>query len=167
MSLRLRVVEAPADLAQALAIRHEVFVREQSVPVAEERDAADDTAIHILAVLGGVPVGTGRLVVEPPDYLAAWNVPEAGPLGHLGRIAVLPAQRGTGVGAALVVALEGLARTEGLSITVLSAQVSALAFYERLGYAVVSDVFDDAGIPHRWMLRDVSAWPEEAPGAGT
>jgi predicted GNAT family N-acyltransferase len=71
------------------------------------------------------------------------------------------------VGAALVVALEGLARAEGLTTTVLSAQVSALAFYERLGYAVVSGVFDDAGIPHRWMLRDVSAWPEEAPGAGT
>ena len=100
MSLRLRVVEAPAGLAQALAIRHEVFVREQLVPVEEERDAADDTAIHVLAVLDGVPVGTGRLVVEPPDYLSAWGVPEGGPLGHLGRIAVLPAQRGTGVGAA-------------------------------------------------------------------
>ena len=53
-------VQNEADLAQALAIREVVFIEEQHVPEAEERDAEDARAFHVLAVHGGHAIGTGR-----------------------------------------------------------------------------------------------------------
>jgi predicted GNAT family N-acyltransferase len=140
---QVRPVTSPAELATAYAIRAEVFVEEQAVPVELERDQHDETAAHVLAFAEGRAVGTGRLVVEP------------GGTAHLGRLAVLPGARGTGVGVALVRALEDHARHLGLRRAVLGAQTHAIAFYERLGYVAYGREFDDAGIPHRWMRRDI------------
>ena len=74
-------------------------------------------------------------------------------MGHLGRLAVRPETRGTGLGVDLVAAVEARAAERGLRVMVLSAQTHALGFYERLGYAAYGPVFDDAGLPHRWMRR--------------
>ena len=49
--------------------------------------------------------------------------------------------------------IEARARERGLRVMVLSAQTHALGFYERLGYTAYGPVFDDAGLPHRWMRR--------------
>ena len=59
MSLSIAVTE---KLDACLALRFEVFVDEQGVPVEEERDALDDSATHLLALKDGVPVGTARIV---------------------------------------------------------------------------------------------------------
>jgi predicted GNAT family N-acyltransferase len=129
-----------ADLAAAYAVRHQVFVREQGVPVELEIDEHDPDADHVVARLAdGTVVGTGRLVLEPEG------------VGHLGRLAVLAEVRGAGAGVALVRALEDRARVRGLASVVLGAQVYAVGFYERLGYTAYGEEFDDAGIPHRWM----------------
>jgi predicted GNAT family N-acyltransferase len=139
------------DVAASYRIRAEVFVAEQGVPVDLERDAADDAADHLLAYDGEQPVGAGRLVVEPPGFEGA--DPALGPVGHLGRLAVLAGRRGSGVGAALVRAVEDQARARGLALVALSSQTYAVPFYERLGYTAHGPEFDDAGIPHRWMRR--------------
>lgn len=41
----------------------------------------------------------------------------------------------------------------GASEIYLEAQVQAQGFYEKLGFTVCSDEFDDAGIPHIAMRR--------------
>ena len=45
------------------------------------------------------------------------------------------------------------AEKRGLQQQMLSAQVHATPFYERLGFAVVSEEFLEAGIPHVDMVR--------------
>jgi predicted GNAT family N-acyltransferase len=149
----IRVVTSAADLAEVYRIRHVVFVDEQQVPVELERDEFDDDADHLLARSHGRAVGAGRLVVEPAGF--ADVEPSAGPVAHLGRLAVLGDARGSGLGVGLVRAIEERARERGLTVLVLSAQVSAVAFYERLGYTAYGPVFDDAGIDHRWMRRSL------------
>ena len=149
----IRVVSDPADLAEVYRIRHEVFVDEQQVPLELERDELDETADHFLARSHGRAVGAGRLVVEPPGF--ADVEASAGPVAHLGRLAVLGDARGSGLGVGLTRAIEERARERGLAVLVLSAQVSAIAFYERLGYSAYGPVFDDAGIDHRWMRRSL------------
>ncbi len=145
------LVTSADDVAAALRIRHAVFVDEQGVPVELERDERDPTADHFLARLGGEPVGAGRLVVEEPGFegLAA----SLGPVGHLGRLAVLPPARGTGLGIALVEAIEVRAAGRGLTVVYLGAQTHAVGFYARLGYQAFGPEFDDAGLPHRHMSR--------------
>ena len=51
----------------------------------------------------------------------------------------------------LIAGDRGAGRERGLRLMVLSAQTQALGFYERLGYTAYGPVFDDAGLPHRWM----------------
>lgn len=142
---RVAVATAPEERELVYRIRHAVFVLEQAVPIELERDDDDEHAEHFLARSGGTPAGAGRLVVESGE--------DGRPVGHLGRLAVLAPYRGEGLGAALVRAIESSARDRGMTTIILSSQVPAVPFYERLGYAAYGDIFDDAGIPHRAMRR--------------
>ncbi len=116
-------------------VRRAVFVVEQSVPDAEEWDAADHECIHVLAQLSGDVVGTGRLESN----------------GKIGRMAVLESARDHGVGSAMMNALLNLARDQGLETVFLNAQVHAIPFYGRYGFKPEGTDFDEAGIPHRLM----------------
>jgi predicted GNAT family N-acyltransferase len=149
-------------LEQAWDVRLEVFVDEQQVPLEEEVDELDTaaTTTHVLAVdaATGAVIGTARLLADP-DHPGEV---------HLGRLAVRAAARRRGVGARLVVAIEGLAVAEHavpgeapgtLAVTVvLSAQEAAMGFYERLGYAVVNgERYLDAGIWHQDMAHTITS----------
>ena len=149
----IRIASGPADVAAAYDVRADVFVTEQGVPAELELDDLDDLADHFVAYDGELPVGAGRLVVEEPGFEGA--DPALGEVGHLGRLAVRPQARGTGLGVALVQAIEARAAQRGLQVVALSAQTQALGFYQRLGYAAYGPVFDDAGLPHRWMTKQL------------
>lgn len=147
----VRPATGPDDLRAAFAIRAEVFVAEQGVPAELERDERDATADHVLVSVDGVPVATGRLVVEPAGYQGL--DPASGSVGHLGRLAVRAGHRGRGLGAVLVRALAERAADRGLRVLYLGSQTHAVGFYARLGFVVFGEPFDDAGLPHRHMVR--------------
>jgi predicted GNAT family N-acyltransferase len=147
----VRLAASDEEVAAAYAVRAEVFVGEQGVPAELELDELDDTADHFVGYDGERAVGAGRLVVEEPGFEGA--DPALGPVGHLGRLAVRPEARGTGLGVAMVRAIEARAGERGLAVVALSAQAYAVGFYERLGYTAYGPEFDDAGLPHRWMTR--------------
>jgi predicted GNAT family N-acyltransferase len=121
----------------ALPVRWAVFVEEQKVPAQEEIDELDDVSLHVVALLEGEPVATGRLC---PD-------------GRIGRMAVLGKFRQQGWGAAVMRTLLLEADRRELQTSYLHAQCHALAFYERFGFRAEGPVFDEAGIPHRLMRR--------------
>lgn len=125
----------------ALTIRERVFVEEQGVPMDREIDGLDDEATHFL-LTDEVPVATAR--VRPHD----------GGL-KVERVAVLPAHRGEGYGEAVMDEVEAHARRVGYEEVVLNAQVPVVEFYERLGYVVEGEDFEDAGIPHRTMRKSL------------
>jgi predicted GNAT family N-acyltransferase len=129
---------------QASRIRLQVFVREQGVPRQMEIDQFDPVCVHALAVLeSGQPVGTGRLL---PD-------------GRIGRMAVLPEVRASGVGAALLAHLLDAARRRGDRRIELSAQAQVQGFYRKFGFIAVSDPYDDAGIAHVTMRLELPISP--------
>jgi predicted GNAT family N-acyltransferase len=148
-------VVTEGDLLQALAIREVVFIEEQHVAEALERDADDARAFHVLATAQKHAVGTGRMVEldEPPLH-------EAGKWGKVGRMAVLQAYRRSKVGTRLLVALEAEGRRRGYVGVVLHAQLAALEFYRTCGYEPNGAVFEEAGIPHVEMKKKLwSATP--------
>ncbi len=141
-------VEGPGDLAAAMAIREVVFIEEAAIPLDIERDDLDVTAFHVLAVLDGHAIGTGRLVQSdevPPGESGSWN--------RIGRMAVLAKHRKAGAGRAILEVLEARARENKAKGIVLHAQVHAQKFYERLGYTPFGAVFEEAGIPHIRMWK--------------
>lgn len=143
-------VAGPGDFAAAMAIREVVFIEEAAIPPDVERDDKDASAFHVLAMQGGHSVGTGRLVTgqEPPPH-------HRGDWGRIGRMAVLAAHRKGGVGRAILEALEARARHHALSGIILHAQVHARGFYEHLGYVAFGPEFEEAGIPHVKMMKEL------------
>jgi predicted GNAT family N-acyltransferase len=125
--------------AQAAPIRLAVFVQEQGVPPELEMDEMDAQCLHALAYEGERAVGTGRLL---PD-------------GHIGRMAVLKEFRGKGVGGAVLAKLMGAAKSRGDREVLLSAQVHAVPFYKEYGFEVFGEVYQEAGIPHQDMRREL------------
>jgi ElaA protein len=74
----------------------------------------------------------------------------------IGRVCVSRAARGTGLGKALIEKAVEIARdTPGVRRAKLGAQVQALGFYEKLGFAAFGPVYDDAGIDHRDMVLEL------------
>jgi predicted GNAT family N-acyltransferase len=131
-----------ARLAEALAIRTRVFVDEQGVPPdleLDEHDRDDRVAVHALATVAGRPVGAGRYYVSEGSTV------------QIGRMAVLPEARGTGVGRALLDALVAEARRRGFSRAHLHAQTHARAFYAKAGFYDDGEPLWDAGILHQPM----------------
>ena len=128
----------------AQAIRTAVFVEEQKVPLALERDAADLDAVHALARNRlGMAVGTGRLLAaDGPGHPA-----------RIGRMAVSRATRGANIGRELLEALMAAAGERGDAEVMLHAQVSAIGFYRRAGFAAHGEPFEEAGIGHLEMRR--------------
>jgi predicted GNAT family N-acyltransferase len=135
----VRTAEWSVDRSALRAVREQVFVREQAVPIELEWDEFDPLCQHVVAEAAGRTIGTGRLL---PD-------------GHIGRMAVLEAWRGQGVGSALLEALMEIARNRGIRRVRLNAQSRALAFYQRHGFVAEGEEFIEAGIAHRSMWRDV------------
>ena len=134
--LRIELGDWSSVRAHAEPIRFSVFVEEQQVPAEIELDEFDPLCMHALAFdAQGRVLGTGRLL---PD-------------SHIGRMAVLRQARGAGVGSALLQALMDAARARGDREVLLSAQTHAIPFYERFGFVVEGEEYDDAGIPHRVM----------------
>ncbi|HYG43199.1 MAG TPA: GNAT family N-acetyltransferase [Bordetella sp.] len=126
----------------AYAVRHEVFVLEQAVPVDIELDDDDPLAVHAVAYGGdGVPVATGRLL---PD-------------GHIGRMAVRKEARGSGVGGQVLDALIAQGHGDGHRMLLLHAQTHARGFYETHGFTAQGEEFVEAGIDHIAMIRPLQA----------
>ena len=128
----------------ARAIRDEVFIREQQIPAELEWDEADAHAVHAVAFNRlGQALATGRLLEHVPG------------VAKIGRMAVSAASRSSGVGRRVLDALLDAARGRGEREAVLHAQMSAVAFYERAGFVRRGPAFDEAGISHVEMLREV------------
>ncbi|MGH2531888.1 MAG: GNAT family N-acetyltransferase [Thermomicrobiales bacterium] len=139
----VRFARSPAELSAVREIRRRVFGLEQGVPHAGEDDADDWRSLHALAVIPEGAIGTGRLTlpdIERPHAVIAW-------------VATLADYRGQGVATAIMHALIDAADEADAPTVLLSAQVHALRFYHRLGFAPYGDRFTAGGILHQLMHR--------------
>jgi predicted GNAT family N-acyltransferase len=154
VTLQVRLAR-PVDMDAAYALRHEVFVIGQGVPVELERDDLDPTAEHVVALDGDRTVGTGRLVDGRIGEDLRLVPGTSGTVGTIGRMAVASDARGAGVGRSLLDALVDRARALGLPAVELHAQLHAKDFYERAGFRPFGDVYVEAGIDHLGMRREL------------
>lgn len=144
MALEIKVVEVTdeSQMEQARAIRRAVFIEEQGVPEELELDEDDARAFHALALDGKTAVGCGRMVAHD-GYV------------KIGRMAVLNERRGEGIGRTILAFLMARAREQGIGRALLHAQLTAEGFYLKNGYTPEGEVFEEAGIAHRRMSREL------------
>jgi predicted GNAT family N-acyltransferase len=129
-----------ADLRGALALREEVFCREQGVSREEEIDGRDGEALHLVALArgDGRVIGTLRLLIDSGT-------------AKVGRVAVERDWRGRRIASRMLELALAAARERGCVRARLAAQLTATGVYRRAGFEVESEPFEDAGIQHVWM----------------
>jgi len=134
----IRIVSWEADRARLQAVRGAVFIAEQQVPAELEYDSDDLACRHALALdARGQAIGCARLLCD----------------GSIGRVAVLYAWRGRGVGSALLARLMDVARYAGFERVVLNARSDTCDFYSRYGFTPRGEEFVEVGIRHQRMER--------------
>lgn len=129
--------------AQSLALRDSVLRRPLGRSVYEDDRTAEPKCWHFGAYVGNRMVGTLMLVPRK-----AYTV-------QMKQVAVDPAVQRQHVGARLVGYAEAIARGKGICTIVLHARQTAVAFYEKLGYAVNGPAFTEVGIPHLPMQKEL------------
>lgn len=148
--MNIIIAKNQEEIDRCLEIRKTVFVKEQSVPLeleADEYDAEGADCTHFMIFDGDELIGTYRIICEKKGE------------AHFQRFCVLKDYRGEGYGRAALREAESYCVEKGYSKMTLHSQCYAIGFYERSGFTVVSGVFDDAGIPHTAMEKDIE--PEE------
>ncbi len=135
-ALEIVEITEAADQKDAFAIRHAVFCDEQRVDPALEFDGLDDSCRQYLARCDTIASGTAR-IRDAGDGVV-----------KIERVAVLAADRGKGIGKALMVRTIEDARAAGAGTIAIHAQCHAEKFYQALGFRRVGGVFDEADIPH-------------------
>ncbi|GAA0380579.1 GNAT family N-acetyltransferase [Bacillus horti] len=137
-------VKTEQQLKDAFYARNKVFVEEQQVPAELEIDEHEDHSEHfVIYDSKQAPVGAGRL--RPISETDA----------KVERICVLSELRGQGIGLLMMQELEKVALERGIHTLYLHAQDHAEAFYQKLGYATVSEPFEEAGIVHVKMKKNI------------
>lgn len=139
----VKIVETAKEHEDAFAVRKQVFVEEQGVPLHLECDAEDASATHFIMYEDNAPVGAARLRNIVDDA------------AKIERVCILQDQRGKKLGALIMKEMEKHAISMNKKKLKLHAQSYAIPFYEKLGYAVTSPEFMDAGIPHRAMEKTI------------
>ena len=123
------------DFSDAMAVRREVFCKEQGVAECNEEDSYDPLSLHLIIYDGEKPIATGRVYHN-------------GKVWRIGRCCVLKEERKQGIGDLLMKMLLLKVFEYNPSEVTISAQEYAQAFYERYGFERTGDVFLEEGLPH-------------------
>ena len=128
---------SPTELYEILKTRSEIFVVEQQC-VCQDMDDKDKDALHVFCWNEAGRV-TGCLRVF-------WNDAENG-IAQIGRVVTL--EHGKGIGGKLLHKGVEVAREQLKAKTIcLHSQQYAIGYYAKEGFRVVSDIFQEDGIPH-------------------
>ncbi len=137
----VKVVDTHNELQEALAVRREVFIKEQRISAEEEMDGLDETSLHFIALDGKQVVGTARLRFTSAIY------------SKIERMAILKAYRRQGIGRELLALIESELKNRHKKKAILHAQATAVPFYLACGYQEKGEHFTEAGIEHVEMEK--------------
>ena len=88
-------------------------------------------------------------------------VKSGGSTVRLRQMAVLNNLQGKGIGRALMQLAENIARDLGYKKLTMHARVTAVGFYEKLGYEVVGEMFEEVTIQHNSMEKSLISSDED------
>ena len=145
----IKILNNKEELDLGFALRIEVFVKEQNVPIELELDEKDysENTVHIGYFDDDKLIEIARLIDLDKAVI------------HIGRVVIDKEYRGKGIGRKLIVGCETTAKNilKREVIIELSAQIQAEKFYESLGYNRINDkIYLDAGIEHVDMRKIIN-----------
>jgi predicted GNAT family N-acyltransferase len=130
-----------AEYQQMIGLRYEILRRPLGLSFSQDELDKEKHEILIGAFEEDQMLGCCMLVKESPGEC------------RLRQMAVINTLRGKGVGKAMMIFAENIARDQGFKKMTMHARASALGFYEKLGYTTIGDEFEEITIPHYIMEK--------------
>ena len=124
------------------ALRKKAFVIDRGVPENVEFDGRDSLLLHFC-------------LYDNDKLAASLRAEEIENYVHIGRIVVNENLRKNGYGRKLLDYLCNWAKEKGYSFVELSAVNTARGFYEKVGFIAEGDYYEETGVPHIYMKKNL------------
>jgi len=142
MPIRILDYQRP-EYDQMVALRYDVLRKPLGLQFTQEELARDAKDLLFGAF-------------DEEEMLACCILTDAGDKTfRLRQMAVRNSLQGKGIGASVLVFAENIARDKGYNTLCMHARATARGFYEKLGYQVCSDEFEEVFIPHYEMKKNL------------
>jgi len=138
-----KLVTGDVELREALEVRRQVFVRGQGISEDLVFDAHNREALHVVAKDGERVIGSARV-----QFLANNQA-------KLERMAILKRYRRKGIGRQMLLFLDAVLKCKQVQQVIIHAQLEVIPFYKSCGFDQVGLPFQEAGIKHIEMRRQL------------
>ncbi|NEP60401.1 MAG: GNAT family N-acetyltransferase [Symploca sp. SIO2G7] len=138
-NLQVHSIENQQELEEMYYQRWLVLRAPLGMAQGTEQDQYDSSAVHVIAVCDRKIVGSARLRELSPD------------IGSIAYVCVLPEFQHQGIGTKLIQKLMEKAQNKQLKTVRLRSRITALDFYQRLGFSTEGEPFNYLNIPHIFM----------------
>jgi len=140
--MALKIIDhGTKEYQQMIKLREDILRRPLGLIFSAEELEIEKNNLLIGAFEDGNILGCCMLVEEKPDMV------------KLRQMAVLNILQGRGIGRALMQFAENLARDHGYKVLTMHARKNAIGFYEKMGYKVKGEEFQEVSIPHYEMEK--------------
>ncbi len=140
MSLKI-IDHGTKEYRQMIKLREDILRKPLGLAFSPEELENEKNNLLIGAFEDDNILGCCMLVEEKPDMV------------KLRQMAVLNALQGKGIGRALMQFAENLARDHGYKVLTMHARKNAIGFYEKMGYEVKGEEFQEVSISHYEMEK--------------
>lgn len=144
--LKIKKAENNEVLETCLYVRNAVFTVEKKIAKeieVDENDMLNGRCDHFLVEYEGKPAGALRCMRTGDDFV------------KLQRFCILKEYRNQGLGRKITAFVEEYYRNNSYAKIELDAKFEVFEFYEKCGYKKISDPFEEAGIPHVKMVKEL------------
>jgi len=136
-----KLVTGDVELQEALGVRRQVFVREQSISEDLVFDGHDREALHMVVKDGERVIGSARVQFLTDNQ------------AKLERMAILKRYRRKGIGKEMLLFLDTVWKGNQVQQVIIHAQLEVVPFYKLCGFDEVGLPFREAGIKHIKMHK--------------
>jgi ribosomal protein S18 acetylase RimI-like enzyme len=134
------IAHGSAAYEASVALRNEVLREPLGLGFTDEELEREHSDYHLVCQIEGEIVGCLLLVPISPNEV------------KMRQVAVTPRAQTQGIGRALTKFAEDFARQCGFTKITLHARVTAVSFYEKLGYERIGEQFKEVTVPH-WKMQ--------------
>ena len=140
--MALKIIDhGSREYQQMVHLRNEILRRPLGLQFTPEELEKEKEEILIGAFEEEKMLGCCMLIMEAPNSV------------RLRQMAVLNNLQGKGIGRALMQFAENIARDRGFQKITMHARKTAIGFYEKLGYRISGQEFEEVTIPHYIMEK--------------
>jgi predicted GNAT family N-acyltransferase len=138
-----KLVTGDIELQEAFEVRRQVFVREQSISEDLVFDGHDKEALHMVVKDGQSVIGSARVQFLTDNQ------------AKLERMAILKRYRRKGIGREMLLFLDTVWKDKQVQQVIIHAQLEVVPFYKLCGFDELGLPFQEAGIKHIKMRKQV------------